>query len=131
MKPTQKPIASNVLFASPTFSGVFLTLLIVMGGSLLLAFVLRFTGVREDTLPSLAYGLNIVALLIGGYCAGSRAGKKGWYYGGISGLIYSFILAIIGMLAFDVKMTTLTLIYCLAAFGISSVGGMIGVNRSK
>ncbi|MCF6092753.1 TIGR04086 family membrane protein [Microaerobacter geothermalis] len=116
---------------SPTLSGLFYTLLIVIIGSLLTALILKLTSVREASIPYFTYGINTLALLIGGFIAGKRSQQRGWYSGGLTGLMYGIVILLIGFLAFDAIISWIFLAYILVSFVLGAIGGILGVNMKK
>jgi putative membrane protein (TIGR04086 family) len=116
---------------SPWVSGQLLIWSIILVGSFLVALFLRFSSLESNQLSVIAYLLNAVALFAGGFFTAKKTGKKGWYYGGIQGFIYTIIILFIAFLAFDSLPTVHLMLFFLSAFGISSIGGIIGVNQSK
>jgi putative membrane protein (TIGR04086 family) len=121
----------NVRIRSPLIAGLFYIILIVFLGTLLISFLLSMSGIQESSLPYYAYPLHAIALFIGGWISGKRAKEKGWYYGGLSGIIYAVILMLIGFLGFDQGMGLDTLMILSISFGCSALGGMIGVNTAR
>ncbi len=118
-------------FRNPILSG----LLYTFGIGLLLAFaftlLLYFTSVSDSYINLMSYLITLVSLLSGGFVAGKRAGEKGWYYGGITGLIYGIVILIIAFLAFNSKMNLQSLALVALSFLFGSSGGIFGVNLSK
>jgi len=111
--------------------GLFVATLLVFAGSLLTATVLRFTSVSEQTLSYWTYGTSAIALLIGGFVSGRHSGQRGWYYGGVTGLLYGTLIWIIGFLGFDASFDTATLWFLVMAFLCAALGGILGVNLSR
>lgn len=116
---------------SPILSGLVLMLIIVLLGSLIVSLVLQFTDVSERNMPTLTYVVNAISLLVGGFVAGIKAKERGWFYGGITGILYIIILTLIAFLAFDTTFTFRTLVTMISAFAISAIGGIFGVNVSR
>lgn len=53
---------------------------------------------------------------------------KGWYYGGMTGLIYGLIILAARFLAFDLPLNVVSLYLLAGMFLIAALGGIIGVN---
>jgi len=104
---------------------------IIFIGSFIAAVFLRYSSLESADIPFISYILNGLALFAGGFVTGKKSGKKGWYYGGVQGIIYAFILLLIGFLAFDSLTTVHPFMFSACSVGISSIGGIIGVNNSK
>lgn len=116
---------------SPLMMGQVWTWALVWIGTIVTALIMQYTSMQRATLPAIALVIHALALLIGGFMTGKVAGKKGWYYGGIQGIIYALALMVIGFLAFDTGMTVNPLLFLLCAFGISAIGGILGVNTRR
>ncbi|MEW9032272.1 MAG: TIGR04086 family membrane protein [Planifilum fimeticola] len=113
---------------SPLLFGLVAVWGVVLIGSLLAAFLLRYASVDEGYLPYFTFGINGVALLGGGWISGRRAGEKGWLYGGSVGCLYALIVILIGFLAFDAAMQIHPLAFAAGAFALGALGGIFGVN---
>jgi putative membrane protein (TIGR04086 family) len=100
-------------------------------GAVITSFVLAFTGTRESSLSTLVYTVNGLALFVGGFVSGKRGGERGWYYGGMSGILYYVFVLLLSFLGFNAKLGVSNLYYLLLAFLVAAVGGIIGVNLSK
>ncbi|MCG7410347.1 TIGR04086 family membrane protein [Paenibacillus sp. ACRRX] len=116
----------NPIFAGICYGFVWLAL-----GALTLSVLLAASSASEDNMKSYTYIIHGFALLVAGWTAGRRSGKKGWYYGGITGLLYLLIVLIIGFLAMDVSFNWNKLLYILLSFGVAALGGIAGVNTKK
>lgn len=116
------------LLRSPLLAGLLTAWSLIIVGSLLTAFVLNVTKVQEQNFNYFSYTINIFALLAGGWIAGRRSGRRGWYYGALTGLLYAVIVFLIGLLAFDNALDWTGLLYFTSAVVIAALGGMVGVN---
>ncbi|ERM17465.1 hypothetical protein AYJ08_20950 [Brevibacillus sp. SKDU10] len=117
--------------SASVMTGLFLTLGLVLLGSIFAALLLSFTNVKESSLPYFSYVINICSLLIGGFVTGRKCGARGWYYGGLTGLGYFFLVLLIGFLGFNAPLNFSTLLYTLFAFLIAGIGGVFGVNTTN
>jgi putative membrane protein (TIGR04086 family) len=120
--------SSLLRISSPILSGLIYASLCTAFGTFVIALLLFASGMKEESLPLYTYILHAVALLIGGYVSGKRSAQKGWYHGGMVGIIYALIVLIVGFLGFDQSITLQSLILFAASFLISALGGMFGVN---
>ena len=71
------------------------------------------------------------ALLTGGFTAGKIAGRKGWYYGGLQGILYTLFLLCFSFLALDQMIQLNPFLLAIFAFGLSSIGGIFGEHTIK
>jgi len=115
----------------PILIGLTYALAIVIVGSLITALLLSFTSLSDSKLSIISFAVTGLSLLIGGFIAGKRAGLKGWYYGGLTGLIFGVIISMINFLAFDLGFNLRSLILILLTFLFGAFGGVLGVNSKK
>lgn len=115
----------------PVFSGLIYAFIITIGFIIIYSFLLYFTSLSDSHLSRLTYIITAISLTSGGFVSGKRAGQKGWYYGGFTGLTYGLILAIIAFLAFDASFNLNGLALIVLTFLFGSLGGIFGVNTSK
>ncbi|WCK53614.1 TIGR04086 family membrane protein [Aneurinibacillus sp. Ricciae_BoGa-3] len=117
-------------FKPPILSGIMYAVCIVVAGSILTSLILAFSSVKESSLPTFVYTFNILALFSGGFTSGKRAGEKGWYYGGMTGLLYYLCIVLFSFLGYNAAFGLHNLYYAALAFAIAALGGIIGVNLS-
>ncbi|WP_135555019.1 TIGR04086 family membrane protein [Paenibacillus cymbidii] len=121
---------SRVKLSSPLLTGLTyaffaMGLLTIVASLLLLA-----TSQQEDELPVYAYVIHVLSLLLGGYAAGKRAGRRGWYYGGVLGVLYALVVWLVAFLGYDRGLDAQSLLFIGIAFLSGALGGMFGVNAS-
>jgi putative membrane protein (TIGR04086 family) len=125
-----KPVG-EVKLGSPMLSGL-LYAFITMGLAALAASVILIMGDQgEEVLPVYAYVIHGVSALFGSFVAGRRSGHKGWYFGGLLGVIYSVIVLLVGFLSFDRGVDMSTLYFAAGAFVVGAIGGIMGVNTRR
>jgi putative membrane protein (TIGR04086 family) len=122
---------TNVRFTSPLFSGLVYAFLTMGIASLIVSFILAFTAQNEDSLSFFVYFIHALSIFIGAYVCGKRTINKGWYHGGILGVIYGLIIIIVGFLSFNHGLGLQSLVAMFAAFLLGALGGILGVNNSK
>ena len=115
----------------PLLYGLFASILWLGAGALLLSLLLRYNGLKETTLPTLALLVHGISALAGGFTAGRRAGQKGWYSGLLLGVVYALIVLVIGFLAADAPLSLESLYMLAAAAGAGTIGGMFGVGTRR
>lgn len=117
---------------SPLVVGVITAFLVSLLCTLVMAGVYTWSSLSESTLPYTAYTINAISALFGAILAARSAGERGWYYGGVSALLFSAILAIIGSLVDFSAAFQMETIVRIALLGfIGAFGGVIGVNLSR
>jgi putative membrane protein (TIGR04086 family) len=122
---------ATVHFASPLFSGMFYAFITMAISSLLFSFILTFTNQSEDSLPFFVYLIHALSIFIGSYVCGKRTDHKGWYHGGILGIVYAAIIILIGFLSFNNGISLHTLFVIIIAYLLGALGGILGVNHTK
>jgi putative membrane protein (TIGR04086 family) len=122
----------SVKIGSPILSGLIYSFCSLFALILLASLILLWTQMAEGSLSFYVYIIHGIALVIGGFTSGKRAGAKGWYYGGTVGSIYGVGIILVGFLGFDAALMTLdSLILFVMSCVFASVGGMMGVNVKK
>lgn len=116
----------------PVLYGITWALFIAVLGTLLVSFWAHFRALSDNSIVVLAYLTHCISVLFGSVSA-SRAGKeRGWYYGGLTGLIYALIMVGIGVVIYNTfSMDASGLFRVLLMVLIGAFGGIIGVNTSR
>ncbi|MNI44755.1 hypothetical protein D3C73_991480 [compost metagenome] len=121
----------QVRITSPILSGLVYALVMLTIGTIVTSLILLLTSTQESSLPTLTRILHGVSLFVGGWVAGKRAEHRGWYYGGMLGIVYSVLIFIVGFLAFDAGLNLQSLQLVSIAFAAGALGGILGVNSRK
>lgn len=114
--------------SNPTLSGLFYSFFWMMVGALLLSSLLWSSGMKEQSLSHYIYVVHAVAAAFGGLVSGKRSGRRGWYHGGLTGILYGLMIIIIGFLALDSSLRLGDLLLIAAVVASGAIGGMFGVN---
>lgn len=112
----------------PVLQGLVYAFAVAIAAIILAAMLITWTSIPEAKLPVITYIINLVSVLTGSFVAARRAGEKGWYYGGITGLFYTVFITILGLLLVSASFTLHNLLQIVLLSAIGSLGGMIGVN---
>lgn len=123
-----RSVPSGVKRGSPILTGLAYSLVIMAAATVVTSLLYKFTGLKESTMGTSVYIIHSLSLFIGGLAAGRKAEKKGWYYGGLMGIVYSILITLIGFLSYDAAFTAYTSILFGLSFVAGAFGGMIGVN---
>ncbi|GGG83542.1 TIGR04086 family membrane protein [Paenibacillus radicis (ex Gao et al. 2016)] len=126
-----KQIAKPPQIGSPVLAGILFAILWLAAGALLLSLLLHFGNMKENSLPAFSMGVHGLSSLAGGFVSGRRSGKRGWYYGGVLGVLYGLLILIIGFLAANADLSWHSGLLLVVAFLAGAFGGMIGVNTKK
>ncbi|NIK75942.1 putative membrane protein (TIGR04086 family) [Paenibacillus castaneae] len=119
------------LIASPLLAGILFSIVWLAAGALLLSLLLHFTDMKESNLSSSAFVIHSMASLAGGYTAGKRSERKGWYNGALLGLLYGLLIILVSFLASNASLSMNSVLLLAAALLIGAFGGMIGVNMRR
>ncbi|WP_427181306.1 TIGR04086 family membrane protein [Paenibacillus sp. TC-CSREp1] len=117
--------------SNPILSGLCHAFVWMFVGALILSFFLWMSGMREQDLSTYTYVAHGLSLIIGGFIAGKRSGEKGWYYGGLTGIVYGLLVLLIGFLALDASFNWKDSLQLLSAFLLAAFGGIFGVNTHR
>ncbi|PEL89602.1 TIGR04086 family membrane protein [Bacillus wiedmannii] len=99
--------------------------------SMVMALLLKFTDMTEETLAVTIFILALLSMLISGFTAGKKAQGKGWLVGFTTGLTFAILIFLVNYLGFSQTLSNSQLLYQLALMGASTLGGIFGVNMSK
>lgn len=110
--------------------GVCTILIIVLGTSLLLSLLLRFTSLQESSITWIVLVISMFALFFGGLIAGGKGQEKGWLIGGATGLIFTLIVFLVQYLGYQTNFTLKQTLFHVAYILVAIIGGIIGVNLS-
>lgn len=129
MNPMNK--VSQVRISSPILTGLVYAVICMAVGALTLSLILTMTSMEEKNLPAYVNLVHGLSVLIGGYAGGKKTGQKGWYAGGLLGILYCVIIYIVGFLGLDASLSLQTLFVFIGAFLVGALGGILGVNAKK
>jgi putative membrane protein (TIGR04086 family) len=119
----------RVLRKSPTLYGLAWALFLAVIGILGVALWAHFNDPSAGQMVFAAYIIHCIAILFGGITGSRAAAERGWYYGGLVGLLYAAIMVCIGLVVyntFSVDVNGLFRILLMTLIGC--FGGIIGVN---
>lgn len=122
---------TQLRISSPILSGLTYSFLWMIFGALALSMMLLLSGLQEENLSHYSYIVHSFALFVGGLTAGRRSSQRGWYYGGMMGILYCLIVMLISFLAFDAHLGYSILVLLVAAFSVGGIGGILGVNMKR
>lgn len=118
-------------FIRPILSGIITIIIILLVSSFILSILVHFTSVSERSVEWLMLPLTMLTLFIGGMMAGSKSGEKGWYVGGLTGLIFVVISWLLTFLGFNTAIELQQFLLYLGYLVLATLGGMFGVNLSS
>lgn len=121
----------KVQIASPMFSGILYAAIWLAAGALLLSALLRWGNMQETDLPLYSLITHGLAALAGGFVSGKRSGRRGWYTGGMLGIVYGLLVLLVSFLAADAGLSERTLMMILETALCGALGGIFGVNAKR
>lgn len=119
----------GVLRRFPTLYGVTWGLFLAVIGILAVAFWAHFSDPSNGQMVASAYVIHCIAIFFGGILGSRAAAERGWYYGGMVGLLYAVIMVCIGLIVYDTFAIDANGLFRILLMSlIGSFGGIIGVN---
>ncbi|MCL6548919.1 MAG: TIGR04086 family membrane protein [Alicyclobacillus sp.] len=112
----------------PILYGLGWALFVAAVCTLLVSVAAHFIALGDRKLVVAAYVIHCAAVLIGALAASRAAAERGWYYGGLTGLIYAVLMVCLGLVidnTFSIDAGGLFRVLLMAVIG--AFGGMIGV----
>jgi putative membrane protein (TIGR04086 family) len=86
----------------------------------------------DRTMVIAKYTIHCIAIFFGSLSASRSAGRRGWYYGGATALMYSFLMLCIGMVAYDTfSFDAAGWLRALVLTAVGAFCGVIGVNTTN
>lgn len=126
-----KMISVQKRILSPIVAGLITALILMLIGVLFVSVLLMSDQLGESSLTTAVYLIHGASLLAGGWVAGRRKGKRGWYHGGLLGIVYWLLILIIGFLSMNATIHLDTLITAAICLITGTIGGMFGVNMHR
>ncbi|BBH19284.1 hypothetical protein Back11_06290 [Paenibacillus baekrokdamisoli] len=126
-----KNVPAKVQVTTPMLSGILYAAIWLAVGALLLSALLRFGSMQESELPLYSMLVHGLSALAGGYIAGKRSGTKGWYYGGLLGVVYGLLVLLVSFLASNTGISGRTLAMLGETLLAGAFGGIVGVNAKR
>lgn len=127
------PSTVSSLRRFPLLYGLGWALFIAVVGTLLVSFWKHFGTLSDVHFVAASYTIHCVAVIWGAVASSRAACERGWYHGGITGLMYTVIMILIGLMVdnstFTIDAAGLFRVLVLTLIG--AFGGMIGVNTVR
>ncbi|GMA59838.1 TIGR04086 family membrane protein [Alicyclobacillus fastidiosus] len=112
----------------PVLYGCFWALLLAAIGIILVFLLAQFGNLQARGITAAAYIIHCIAVFFGSLAASRAARSRGWFYGGLTGLLYALLMVAIGLFVyntFTVDPSGLFRVFLMAVIG--AFGGMIGM----
>lgn len=116
----------------PVAYGVFFALIWAIAGAVIVAFWAHFSTLSDGQLTAAAYIVHCLAVVFGAFGASRVAAERGWYYGGLTGLIYAVLMVAISLLVYNAfSFDAIGLFRVLLMTLIGAFGGIIGIGLQR
>ncbi|MBX5436987.1 MAG: TIGR04086 family membrane protein [Alicyclobacillaceae bacterium] len=115
----------------PVLYGLGWALFVAAVATLFVSVAAHFITLGDHQLVVAAYAIHCAAVLIGALAASRAARERGWYYGGLTGLIYAVIMVCLGLVidnTFSLDAAGLFRVLLMAVIG--AFGGIVGVGTA-
>jgi putative membrane protein (TIGR04086 family) len=116
----------------PILYGMIWSLAIAVIFTLITALWMHVHPLADHTVVTTAYTIHCAAVLIGAFAASRAARERGWYYGGLTGLIYALLVLCLDVLLYHslaVGADGWFRVLLMAVIG--AFAGIIGVNTIR
>jgi putative membrane protein (TIGR04086 family) len=123
-------IIESKSFGTAILYGLIFIFLFAIVSSLIFSLILQFTSVREVSIQYVVTTVSFIGIFGGGFLSGGKSKQKGWLIGGLTGLVYSFIIFLSQYLGYDRLFDFEQIIYHSCYILIAMMGGILGVNIS-
>jgi putative membrane protein (TIGR04086 family) len=119
----------GVLRRFPVLYGLAWSLFLALVGILCVAVWAHYGSPSDSHILVAAYVIHCLAIFLGGISGSRAAAERGWFYGGMVGLLYALVMIGIGLVVFTTfSMDPSGLFRLLLMCLIGCFGGIIGVN---
>jgi putative membrane protein, TIGR04086 family/integral membrane protein, TIGR04097 family len=125
------PQVSGFRIASPIVSGILWAIIWLAAGTLLVSLLLYSSSMNENEIVPWVFGVHGFASFCGGFVSARRSGRRGWYIGLATGLLYALIVLLSSYLANDIGWTSRILSMLGICCAAGAFGGMLGVNTGS
>ncbi|RIV28636.1 TIGR04086 family membrane protein [Alicyclobacillaceae bacterium I2511] len=122
----------NLMRRFPILYGLAWALLWSMVGILIIALWAHLTVMTPTKVVIGAYGVHCLSAILGGFVASRAANERGWFQGGMVGLLYALIMLLLSLVvynAFPTDASGLFRVLLLTLMG--AFAGVLGVNTRK
>lgn len=128
MSSIDKPGRLAALRRFPILYGCYWALLLAAIGIVIVFLLAQYGNLQPRGITAAAYIIHCAAVFFGSIAASRQCDARGWFYGGVTGLLYALIMVAIGLFVYN----TFTfdgsgLFRVLLMAVIGAFGGMIGM----
>lgn len=96
------------------------------------AALITYTGFSETYIDTVVIITTVLSIIISGMAVSVGARSRGWLNGGIGGVVYMFVLTLLGMMFQDDAFFGMRdVLMLLIGFVLGAVGGIVGINMKR
>lgn len=122
-------IKTNIKKSKHLFKALLLSFITTIVFLIVISLLLRFTSLKESTLPLLNNIVVIISIVLGSLYVSIKSKSKGWINGALVGLFYYLFIIIVNMIVINqVNFDMILLAKIIAATLTGAIGGIIGIN---
>lgn len=116
----------------PILYGTAWALFLAVLGTLTISLWAQYGEMSDSHLVIAAYVIHCFAVLFGSIAAGRSSSDRGWFYGGMTGLVYAILMILIGIVIYNsFSVDQAGLFRVLLMILIGAFGGIIGLNTQR
>lgn len=113
----------------PVLYGTAWSLFLAVIGTLSVSLWVQYGKLADTSLVLAAYVIHCIAVLFGALATGKATTDKGWFYGGLTGLVYAILMIVIGVALYNTfTVDKAGMFRILLMILIGCFGGIIGRN---
>ncbi|WAH38428.1 TIGR04086 family membrane protein [Alicyclobacillus dauci] len=116
----------------PILYGCFWSLLLAAIGIVIVFLLAQYGNLQPRGITAAAYIIHCTAVFFGSISASRCVDSRGWFYGGLTGLLYALLMVAIGIFVyntFTIDGSGLFRVLLMAVIG--AFGGMIGMSTRR
>ncbi|WP_408954474.1 TIGR04086 family membrane protein [Natroniella sp. ANB-PHB2] len=118
----------SLIKTSSILRGLIISLIILLASSAFLGVIISLTNIASNSVNTILFALNYLALFIGGLVASYSAQNNGWLNGGLVGVVYMAVIILLGSLWTPITISLGLAARVVIGFVVSALGGVIGIN---
>lgn len=111
--------------------GVVFVFIFILFSSALLAMLLKFTSMTEDSIKLTSMIVSYVLLFIGGMLSGLKVKQKGILVGLSTGVLFTLIVFLVKYLGYDSLFNLRQIVAHIGYIAAATMGGILGVNKAS
>lgn len=112
--------------------GILVSYLITLPVFAVFAYLLTFTDFPQKYMPTAVIITTLLSIVIAGWSSTKNVKSKGWFNGGIVGIVYMLILFALSSITYE-NFSINKHVVTMLAIGVltGSIGGILGINLRK